>query len=425
MKEEELANEGDPQRPDDGAEASGDNLSAGRPRLAPRSPKQAIQPETPAPPPPRSRRAKHPLVVTLNFLMMVVVLTVLVVGAGLYFGKSRFTAPGPLNETRTVMISRGADLESIAAVLKRQGIIESDLLFSVAARVNGAASNLKAGEYLFEPGVSMQEVMNSLVSGRSLLHAVTIPEGLTSRQIVDRLLENELLVGDIREIPEEGSLLPETYKFTRGATRQQMIDQMRRARERTVAEIWERRSPDLPVDSIDEFVTLASIVEKETGKADERPRVAAVFINRLERNMRLQSDPTIIYGLFGGQGKPADRPIFRSDIDNPTPYNTYTISGLPPGPIANPGRAALEAVANPSRTDDLYFVADGSGGHVFAESLDEHNRNVARWRQIEQAQRDAAEASPEPSAEAGEAAESGVVQAPRPRPVREEAEASR
>lgn len=453
MKDNELGEEGDPLREDDRGEAAGEGSALGRRRLAPKSPKQAIQPETPAPPPPRSRRARHPLVVTLNFFMMVTVLTVLAIGAGFYFGKARFTAPGPLNETRTVLINRGADLESIAAVLKRQGVIDSGLLFSVGARVYGVANKLKAGEYLFEPRVSMYQVMNSLVSGRSLLHAVTIPEGLTSRQIVDRLLANDILVGDIREMPGEGTLLPETYKFTRGATRQQLIDQMRRARDRTVAEIWERRSPDLPVDSVDEFVTLASIVEKETGKADERPRVAAVFINRLERNMRLQSDPTIIYGLFGGQGKPPERPLFRSDLENPTPYNTYVIGGLPPGPIANPGRAALEAVANPSRTDDLYFVADGTGGHVFAESLDEHNRNVARWRQIEQTQQDAAaaaEPSPapgeaaaaagasaargeaaaaaEPSAapaeDAGEAPEIPVA-APRPRPVREEAGANR
>ena len=185
--------------------------------------------------------------------------------------------------------------------------------------------------------------------------------------------------------------MPDTYKFTRGATRQQILDQMRRAQERAVAEIWARRSPDLPLQTPEEFVTLASIVEKETGKADERPRVAAVFINRLKEGMRLQSDPTIIYGIYGGAGKPSDKPITQSDLDKQTDFNTYQIAGLPPGPIANPGRAALEAVANPSRTDELYFVADGTGGHVFAKTLDEHNRNVARWRRIEAAQREAQE----------------------------------
>ena len=179
---------------------------------------------------------------------------------------------------------------------------------------------------------------------------------------------------------------------------------MERAQARIVDEIWARRAPDLPIETPEEFVTLASIVEKETGSADERPRVAAVFINRLEQGMRLQSDPTIVYGIFGGKGKPSDRPILRSDLDKPTPYNTYQIAGLPPAPIANPGRAALEAVANPSRTDELYFVADGTGGHVFAETLDEHNRNVARWRQIEAAQREAVKAA---AAEAAEAAAGG------------------
>ena len=202
--------------------------------------------------------------------------------------------------------------------------------------------------------------------------------------------------------------------FSRGTTREQIIDQMRRAQERTIAEIWARRSSDLPITTPAEFVTLASIVEKETCKADERPLVAAVFINRLRKNIKLQSDPTIIYGLFGGKGKPPDRPIYRSDIDKRTPYNTYVIEGLPPGPITNPGRAALEAVANPSRTDDLFFVADGTGGHVFAATLEDHNRNVARWRRIEaekakakKAAETAAEKTPENAAQGGTATENG------------------
>jgi UPF0755 protein len=177
--------------------------------------------------------------------------------------------------------------------------------------------------------------------------------------------------------------MPDTYKFTRGATRQQMLDQMQRVEEHAVQEVWARRAPGLPIDTPEQFVTLASIVEKETGRADERPRVAAVFINRLREGMRLQSDPTVLYGLFGGKGRPPDRTIYQSDLDKQTPYNTYQITGLPPTPIANPGRAALEAVANPSRTSDLYFVADGTGGHAFAATLEDHNRNVARWRQIQ------------------------------------------
>ena len=360
--------------------------------INPKSPRQAIQPETGAPPPKRSRYARHPMIVVLNFFMMIGVLVAVALGAGLYFGRLTFYAEGPLKQTRTVLISPGANLESIAGRLERQNVISQKLVFQAGVRLYKAEGQLKAGEYLFEPGVSMNDVMNALVSGKSILHAVTVPEGMTSEQVVARLLADEVLVGSIAAIPPEGSLLPETYKFTRGMTRQQIIEEMQTAQNRALREIWERRVPDLPVRTPEEMVTLASIVEKETGKADERPRVASVFINRLRRNMRLQSDPTIIYGLFGGKGKPSDRPIYRSDIDKLTPYNTYQIVGLPPGPIANPGRAALEAVANPSRTNDLYFVADGTGGHVFAQTLEEHNRNVTRWRQIEKARKAAADA---------------------------------
>jgi UPF0755 protein len=244
---------------------------------------------------------------------------------------------------------------------------------------------VKAGEYLFEANVSMREVLDTLVEGRSIEHTVTIPEGLTSEQIVARLLENPVLTGEITQVPPEGSLLPETYKVTRGTTRQQLLNRMIAAKRRLVQETWERRTPGLPIKTVDEFVTLASIVEKETGKTEERPRVAAVFINRLNRRMRLQSDPTIIYGMAPGKGT-IGRPLTRADVERPTAYNTYTIEGLPPGPIANPGRASLEAVANPARTKDLYFVADGSGGHVFAATYNEHLKNVARWRQYQREQ---------------------------------------
>ncbi|WP_084174513.1 endolytic transglycosylase MltG [Afifella pfennigii] len=411
------------------AEAEDNGARAGGRRINPKSPRQAIQPEPAPPPPPRSRQAKHPLVVTLNFFIMIAVLGVLFVAGALYFGKQRFLAEGPLEEPKTVLISRGSGVETIARQLKRNNVIDNELVFTMGVRLYDVGGSLQWGEYLFEPRVSMREVMEILSSGKSILHSVTIPEGLTSAEIVARLKANEVLVGDIEEMPPEGSLLPETYKFTRGMTRQQIVDQMRRAHDRLVDEIWSRRQPGLPVEDKGEFVTLASIVEKETGKADERPRVAAVFINRLQRGMRLQSDPTIIYGIFGGEGKPSDRPILRSDIDTKTDYNTYQIDGLPPGPIANPGRAALEAVANPSRTDDLYFVADGTGGHVFATTLDEHNRNVARWRRIERAQRQAMEAerAAEPAAaQEGAAAEGENIEEemtagadpliPRPRP---------
>jgi peptidoglycan lytic transglycosylase G len=245
-----------------------------------------------------------------------------------------------------------------------------------------ARSELKSGEYQFPKQASLRDVIETMVENKVVQHALTIPEGLTSEQIVARLLDNDILSGLVKEVPREGTLLPETYKFTRGTTRDQVIQRMQQAQKRAVADIWERRSPDLPLKSPDQLVTLASIVEKETGKPDERSRVAAVFVNRLRQKIKLQSDPTIIYGLVGGKGT-LGRPIKRSEIQQPTPYNTYIIDGLPPGPIANPGRASLEATANPARTRDLFFVADGTGGHAFSDTYDQHQKNVAKLRSIE------------------------------------------
>jgi UPF0755 protein len=245
--------------------------------------------------------------------------------------------------------------------------------------------------------VSLHDAVDIIIQGKVVQHAFTIPEGLTSEQIVARLSDNDVLTGDIRDIPREGTLLPETYKFTRGMTREQMIQRMQQQQRRLVQEIWERRMSDLPIRSIEQLVTLASIIEKETGRSDERTRVAAVFVNRLKQKMKLQSDPTIIYGLVGGKGT-LGRPIMRSEIDQPTPYNTYVIDGLPPGPIANPGRASLEAAANPARTKELYFVADGTGGHAFSENFDQHQKAVARLRAIEAQGNARTNAPPKPPA---------------------------
>lgn len=350
-------------------------------RINPKSPREAITPE-PAPPPPRSQSVRNPLVVALNAMITIMMLGVIIVGGMLYWGKSEFDAPGPLTEERAVLIPTESGLQTIADTLEREGVISDRYVFMGGVSAYRQGRRLKAGEYAFPAGASMREVMDLLVAGKSIMHAITIPEGLTSKQIVDRLKANVMLTGEIDEIPPEGSLLPETYSFSRGTARKTILKQMANAHERTVKAVWESRRPGLPFDTVEELVTLASIVEKETGRADERPRVAAVFINRLRKNMRLQSDPTIIYGIVGGDGT-LGRPIRRSDIDARTPYNTYQINGLPPGPIANPGRAALEAVATPSGTEDLYFVADGTGGHVFAKTLKDHNRNVANWREIE------------------------------------------
>ncbi|SCM73663.1 conserved hypothetical protein [uncultured Pleomorphomonas sp.] len=356
-------------------------------RVNPKSPREALAPDQ-APPLPRSRRARNPIVVFMNGLVTLLLLGILAAGALLYWGKREFEKPGPLTEEKVVIIPADSGLVRVADILETEGVIESpyDMLghyiFIGGVRAYQQQGRLKAGEYAFPAGISMRGVMNMLVSGKAILHQITFPEGLTSQQIVDRLKQSEFLTGAVAAVPAEGTLLPETYSFTRGASRSQIIEQMQAAHTKALDEIWAGRNDDLPFSDPKELVTLASIVEKETGKADERPHVASVFLNRLARNIRLQSDPTIIYGLVGGAGT-LGRPITRADIDKPTPYNTYHVNGLPPGPIANPGRAALEAVANPSNTKDLYFVADGTGGHVFAASLAEHNRNVAKWRRIE------------------------------------------
>ena len=300
----------------------------------------------------------------------------------------QFESPGPLDAPRTVVIPKGEGRIAIAERLEREGIITNRWTFVGGYLLQGflgghKTGELRAGEYEIKEHASMHDVIDTLAEGKSILYKTTLPEGLTSEQIVERLKAETSLSGEVASVPSEGTLLPDTYYFSKGASRNEILDRMRADMEKLLASLWEQRDPDIPVRSVDELVTFASIVEKETGKDDERAHVASVFINRLAKGMRLQSDPTIIYGLFGGDGKPADRPIFQSDIKKETPYNTYVIKGLPPAPIANPGRAALEAVAHPWKTKDLYFVADGTGGHVFAATLEEHNANVRRWRKLE------------------------------------------
>lgn len=338
-------------------------------------------------------------------------LMVLAAGVALYFGRQEFNGPGPSTVADTFVVKRNSGVKEIAEQLERQGFISDSRIFRLGVRAYGNDQSLKAGEYEIKPHASMREIMELFKSGKSVMYALTIPEGFTVEQAFQRIAEQPELTGDLpATLPPEGSLATDTLRFTRGATRQQMVDKLLADQKKLVEEIWARRAPDLPLADINEFVTLASIVEKETGRSDERSRVAAVFLNRLAKGMRLQSDPTIIYGLFGGKGKPADRPIYQSDIEKPTPYNTYVINGLPPTPIANPGKAALEAVANPSRTDDLYFVADGNGGHVFAKTLEEHNRNVARYRALMKKQaEEAAKGGSQPPAEEG--AGTGVLPA--------------
>ena len=362
---------------------SGNGLSAAKPAV-PRSPRAALEPERVPMPSRRSSRARHPVIVVGNAIFTVLIVISVAVGAALFFGKQRFDAPGPLADDKVINIPRGLGIRDIADVLQREGVIDQPYIFMGGVIALKARGELKYGEYQFSKHASVADVVDTIIEGKVVQHAFTVPEGLTSEQIVARLLESTALTGQIKEIPREGTLLPETYRFTRGMTRELIIQRMQQAHRRVLQDVWEHRMPDLPVKTPEQLVTLASIVEKETGRPDERTRVAAVFVNRLKTKMRLQSDPTIIYGLTGGKGS-LGRPIQKNEIEQPTPYNTYVIDGLPPGPIANPGRASLEAAANPARTKEIYFVADGSGGHLFSDNYTEHQKNVARLRGLEHA----------------------------------------
>ena len=368
----------------------------------PRSPAEALEPMRPPEPPEREPDGPrmHPLLRFLNGLLtLLFVAAALLVGI-LYFVKVRFDRPGPLTTSTVVVIPKGEGVSGIAERLERDGVIDdrrvfmTSILYFFYFKGNGS---LKAGEYEFRKYASMRQVLDTLVEGKSIDHKFAVPEGLTSQQIVERLNAYPDLEGDIVEVPAEGTLLPDTYKFGLGDTRRDILERMESAQAKFLAQMWDKRDEDIPVTSPEEAVVLASIVEKETGRADERPHIASVFQNRLRKNMRLQSDPTIIYGLVAGKGA-LDHPIQQDELDRDTPYNTYKINGLPPTPIANPGRAAIEAVLKPAKTKDLYFVADGTGGHIFAPSLEAHNKNVVRWRQYERAQ--AAKAAAEALAKA-------------------------
>jgi UPF0755 protein len=336
-------------------------------------------------------------VVIGNAIFTIVLLLMIGVGTLYYYGRQVLETPGPLQEEKVVNIPSRAGKRDIADALTKEGVIDvNPWVFIASVFALKASSELKPGEYAFQKNASLHDVIGTMVEGKVVQHPVTVPEGLTSEQIVARLSENDILSGTVHEVPREGTLLPETYKFPRGTTRDQVIQRMQQAQKRAVAEIWERRNHDLPIKSPEQLVTLASVVEKETARPDERSRVAAVFVNRLKQRIKLQSDPTIIYGLVGGKGT-LGRPIKRSEITQPSPYNTYLIDGLPPGPISNPGRASLEAAANPARTRDLYFVADGTGGHAFTETYDQHQKNVAKLRAMEkQIQNDTVEPGDEP-----------------------------
>lgn len=327
------------------------------------------------------RRRRSSLVRILRFWLFSAVLLCLIAGGGVVWAWLEFTAPGPLTTNTIVQLPKTANRAAIAVALKEKGVIANAWLFSTLAAVKEMRhAKLRPGEYEFPANASMDDVLSMLLRGNFVTYKVTIPEGWTSQMVVNRVNEQEQLDGTITTVPPEGSLLPETYLVTRGYSREKLLSDMAAAQKKLLDQLWANRNPNSPIKSKQEMVTLASIVEKETGVPQERPMVAAVFLNRMIKKMRLQSDPTIIYGLVGGKGK-LDHPLTRDEMDQQTPYNTYQVDGLPPGPISNPGKAALDAVLRPATSDALFFVADGTGGHAFSATLPEHNANVKKWRE--------------------------------------------
>jgi UPF0755 protein len=326
-----------------------------------------------------------PIRIILYILFAGVVAVALVLGVGSH----RFNAPrvlGLQSSDTIVDLPSGASLTAVAEILHKADVLDDTRLFNWGVRLSGAARDLKAGEYQIPAGASMSAVMEILKSGRTVLHAVTIPEGLTVAEVVALLKSTEALSGDVSEPPAEGTLLPETYSFARGARRADLLNRMGKDGAILVAELWAGRQAELPFKTPAQALVLASIIEKETALPSERATIAGVFVNRLRRGMRLQSDPTVVYALTQGKG-PLGRALIFADLETESPFNTYKVRGLPPAPIANPGRAAIAAALQPAETAALYFVADGTGGHMFAKSLAEHQINVRRWRKLKRRRR--------------------------------------
>jgi UPF0755 protein len=343
---------------------------------------------------PRRRRRRNGLIEIVNGLLSLLVIGMLVVGGLLLFGLNRFYSPGDIAQPTQFLVEKGSGLGLVAERLENQGLISNRMIFQAGGVALKKQGDLQQGMFEIPAHASMADILTLFTEGKPIPFGVSVPEGFTSWQVVERVKNAAQLVGEVTAVPPEGSLLPDTYNYVPGDTRQSVIDRMTKAQQEALAKIWASRDPDLPLATPEELVTLASVVEKETGLASERPLVAAVFINRLKKHMRLQSDPTTIYGLTNGKG-PLGRGLRKSEIETKTPYNTYQIDGLPAGPIANPGLAAMEAVANPAKSDALYFVAAGpspSDGHLFAATYAEHRKNVAKYREIER-QRDKEQAA--------------------------------
>ncbi len=304
-------------------------------------------------------------------------------GGVLVWGFAQYIKPGSTISENTVFVPEGSNVDAIAKILESEGIIDDAMIFRLGVRLSGVDKNLQAGEFAFPHGVSAKGAAEVLIRGKTVIRRLTIAEGMTAFQVFDQLVATNGLE-ETFDVPLEGSILPETYYFSYGDKRSDIVKRMVHAMDDNLNRLWQERASGLPFKGLNEALILASIVEKETGVKAERARIAGVFINRLKKGMRLQSDPTVVYGLNKGDG-PLGRQLLRSDLKKKTPYNTYTINGLPPGPICNPGLAAIRAVLQPQKTDELYFVADGKGGHVFATNLREHNRNAAKWRKIRDA----------------------------------------
>ena len=319
------------------------------------------------------------------FLLILVLFVSASAVALYYWGYRTFHSPGNSEQAVRMVVPRGANLNRIAELLQEASAINMPRVFVLAARLSGEGRAIKAGEYEFAAGDSQRTILTTLTLGRTVQRHITVPEGLSVAEVL-ALLNNTTALNGTASLPSEGSLLPETYRFELGDNRNVIIRRMTKSMNDTVNSLWSKRAKGLPLDSPEQAVILASIVEKETGIPEERARVAAVFLNRIRKGMRLQSDPTVVYGITRGH-RSLGRAISRKDLATDTPYNTYRISGLPPGPICNPGRDAIAAVLNPIQTDELYFVADGTGGHAFAKTLAEHNRNVVRWRRLQRSKK--------------------------------------
>lgn len=323
------------------------------------------------------------------------------------WGQSQFRAAGPLEEPVVVEVERGAGIATIARTLEEAGAIDNPTVFRIGARYSGLDEGLRYGEYEIAARSSMEDILRLMQQGSNYFRRFTVPEGWTSWQVVEALNAREDLTGEITEIPAEGTLAPATYDISRGDDRLTILARMTERQQQILEAAWEGRDPDLPIESPEELLILASIIEKETGVPEERGEVAAVFVNRLRRGMWLQTDPTVIYGITRGEG-PLGRGLTRVDLTERTPWNTYAIDGLPPTPIANPGKESIEAAANPPDSEYLYFVADGSGGHAFARTLEEHNANVARWRRIEAQRAAEAEAAANEAEAAADEADTAI-----------------